>query len=185
MKVLLGSLKYSAGLASGFTSVGNNLTQIGANVRYMVAHDYEWLLPDVQNVDYIPTQASKKGLVQDFFTYPFQLRKVVQGIFRKDVPDIFWLYNSHPLNFAVMRLYKSVNKNGRAIIHLHEPYKPEKSGYSKAGQLYFWIVEQFQTMSLNDADDVVLPSGHALELFQQRYPDYKGGMHITPLIIPD
>jgi glycosyltransferase involved in cell wall biosynthesis len=185
--VIIVSLKFAPGLFKEFTLLGKNLTKKpGFPVTYILSKSYQKnALSHLENTFYISRSSSTKEMIEDSITYPFKLGRQLHKILTKDPPDLICAYNPHPLNYLVLKKAYQINSNSLRAIYLHEPYKPDKYLYGKLGSLYFQIVDFCQALSVKYANQIILPSPHAVELFKIRFPDFKGSIHLAPLLIPD
>lgn len=188
MQVYIVSLKYAPGLAKEFLLLGDNIASSfnGARVGYILSQGYDWLIEEKKrNLYSLTTSRTTREMAQDTFTFLLKTRGKLQELFRQNPPGFLCLYNPHPLNFAVLKAARQINPRGIRAIYLHEPYKPDKSSFGRAGSFYFALAEFFQTLSLKYTNCIIVPSSHAYELFQQRYPQYAGAVHIAPILLPD
>lgn len=181
------SLKYAPGLAKLFLLLGGNLEQRGWHVAYLLSQRYAWLVnprPPKQ-VHYVTDSAGAKQMVMD------SLRCLAGGWtwfsrrFAMSPPRFLCLYNPHPINYIVAVLARRTCPTGVRAIYLHEPYVPDKSSYGKIRSMYISLSELFRPLSLGVANCIILPSPHAHRLFRERYPQYRGAVHVAPILLPD
>ncbi len=187
MNSYIASLKYAPGLAKEFSLMGQQLLEQRHDVQYMLSGGYSWLLDDMpaERISFVTRSKNSREMVEDTLGYPFRLRGTLRRRFAQARPDFLCMYNPHPLNFAVMQQAQRAYPSGTRAIYLHEPFKPDKRSFGRIGKYYFELVEQFQTLSIRYANTIIVPSPHAHELFEQRYPDFHGSVHIAPILIPE
>lgn len=181
------SLKYAPGLFKEFTLLGSNISKNGCRVIYILSKHYQRQSEqiDLENVFYISSSLNTQEIIQDVFGYLVKIGVSVNKIFRENIPDFICVYNPHPLNFLILKESYKVNQNSIRSIYLHEPYKPGKHLYGALGSIYFQIVDFCQSLSIDYCNTVILPSPHALELFNFRFPNFNGSLHLAPILIPD
>lgn len=180
------SLRYAPGLAKEFGLLGENLAQFQWNVEYLLSNEYEWLLK--QNLGepskhYLMTSATMWKMLLSIMRYPSVLFHI-HRLFARNPPSLLLFYNTHPLNWAIIRLAQQVKPDGIRTMFLHEPYVPEKSSY---GTLRSWIInvaEYLQTNVLKRTTCVLVPSPHAQQLFAKKYPDYTKPIYLSPILLP-
>ena len=179
------SLKYAPGMWKEFTLIGQNLKKHGFEVKYLVSKWCKQLKDDHSDMIFVCDSKNVKQMLVDGIKYPFGLRRLCAKAFRQAPPAFVCCYNPHPLNFAVLKLAKKFAPDCIRVAHLHEPARPGKSTYGLKGRLFFEIVDYAQKLALANSTDVLLHSPFALELFEQKYGNYHGQKHYSPLLIPD
>jgi glycosyltransferase involved in cell wall biosynthesis len=102
-----------------------------------------------------------------------------------DRPAALYFYNTHPMNPLLARKVRRRFPGTAVVLHLHDPYKPDKRAYGRRGSLRIRTVEFVQKLTVRQADHIVFPSDYSRELFQSRYQRFSGATHVAPLLIPD
>ncbi|HPS54274.1 MAG TPA: glycosyltransferase [Sedimentisphaerales bacterium] len=179
------SLKYAPGLWKEFTLLGENLRKHGFAVKYLLSKRYKNLKEDHSDMIFVSDSQNVKAMLIDVLKYPIGSRRICAKAFREVPPVLVCCYNPHPLNFTVFKLAKQFAPKCIRLAHLHEPARPGKSRYGWKGRMFFEIVEYAQKLTLVNSTDVILHSPFALELFEQKYKNYSGRKHYSPLLIPD
>lgn len=179
------SLKYAPGMWKEFTLLGENLKKQGFEVKYLLSKCYKYLKDDHSDLLFVSVSKNVKEMLVDVLKYPLGIGRLCAKAFRESRPAFVCCYNPHPLNFTVLKLAKRFAPESIRLAHLHEPARPGKSAYGWKGRMFFEIVDYAQKLALANSTDVVLHSPFAFELFEQKYDNYHGQKHYSPLMIPD
>jgi glycosyltransferase involved in cell wall biosynthesis len=187
MKVMIVSLKYAPGLAQLFFSIGKELQQRNHEVLYLLSSGYDWLIAerDMGQVHFVSSSTTTKEMLLESTVGALGISRAMARITDAYAADSVLIYNPHPLNSALLRRIRSKNPNCKRAVYLHEPYSPDKSSFGIVGKAYYTLAEFFQTRSLAYLNHVIVPSPYARKLFTQRYPDYAGQVHESPIMLPD
>lgn len=184
-KAYIISLKYAPGLKKEFILLGENLRQRGAEVSYLVAQPYRDLSDtEADGMIYLTDSTSLRTVVLETVKHLFHWSDLTHT-FCSCPPLLVCCYNFHPLNIFILRYVKRAFPRCITTLYVHEPYKPDKSPYGPTKGTYIYAFELLQSISLDYADHVILPSALACELFASRYPDYSGSIHYAPILVPD
>lgn len=190
--ILIVSAKYAPGLFKEFVFFGEKLEKLGCNISYILAQKYQDRFnerPDrksqLSNYHYLFSSANGKEIIKDTIDYQFSLGREIDTIFADRSPDFVFVYNPHPLNYLILKQARAANPRCETAIYLHEPYKPDKYLYGVSGYIYFKIVDICQQISLKYANNIILPSAYAVELFKQRFPNFSGKTYLVPILVPD
>jgi glycosyltransferase involved in cell wall biosynthesis len=179
------SLKYAPGLKKEFVLLGEKLRRRGADVNYVVARPYQHLSDiNADRMIYLTDSTNLRALVLETAKY-LSSRSGFADIFRSSPPDFVCCYNFHPLNIFILRYLKRTFPKCVTALYIHEPHKPDKRPYGLTKGMYIRVFELLQSISLNYADHVILPSELACELFVSRYRGYSGSVHYAPILVPD
>ncbi len=162
-----------------------NLRYHGYPVRLLLSPGYHWMNEEYSEVTHyslaLEGPASLWRRILSYLWFPwFDYRR----FFLKEPPLGMLVVSWHPMNFLVLRLFKSLYPEVPTCVWLHEPFKDEKKIYGvKAFIIY--LVEWCQTLSLRYLDIAILHSRRALRLFEWRYPEFQGEKHLIPLPFQD
>jgi glycosyltransferase involved in cell wall biosynthesis len=181
--VCIVSAKFAPGLMKEFGLLGDNLERRGARVRYLLAEPYGTLGWDRPDTHYITTSSSPGGMVLD------TMRGLAGGrigrLFAGSPAAVLYFYNTHPVNPLLARRVRRKSSDTLVVVHLHDPYKPDKTPYGRKGALKVKTVELVQRLTAMQADHIVFPSEYSLRLFGSRYAGFSGTTHVAPLLVPD
>lgn len=183
-KAYIVSLKYAPGLKKLFILLGENLRRTGVDVGYLIAQPYRHLDIDAEGIIYLTNSINLRALVSETVKHLSNWSDFAD-IFHSSPPDFVCCYNFHPLNVFILRYLKRAFPKCITALYMHEPYKPDKRPYGLTKSAYIYVFELVQSISLNYADHVILPSELACRLFVSRYPGYSGSVHYAPLLISD
>jgi glycosyltransferase involved in cell wall biosynthesis len=177
------SLKFAPGLLKEFTNIGEKLRLRGMNIKYLLAQDYQHFHYNVPNMKYLTKSNTKKEIIVDTFKYmsPTEIKKAIPDY---DNLNFVLFYNPHILNIFFARFLHK-RKKSTTVLFLHEPYKIDKRPYGLKKRLLVHLVEIIQKLSATYMDHIILPSEYAYTSFLQYYKNYKGTVHIAPLMVPD
>lgn len=180
------SLKYAPGLAKEFKLLGENLQQHGWSVTYVLSSAYAWLLGEVEGeIHYVTRSRSWREVVEDCLRFPISGLPRLRRLFRERAPDLLMFYNPYPLNFVIAQSAKRIYPKGLRTIYLHEPFVPDRSSYGPRRSRLILLAEWLQTLAVRETNCVILPSVHARDLFDMRYPTYQGSRFLAPILLPD
>jgi glycosyltransferase involved in cell wall biosynthesis len=180
--VYLVSAKFAPGLMKEFGLLGVSLESRGVRVRYLLARPYQSMGWDHPDTRYITASVSSRGTLLD--TVRATQAGNVARLF-PERPAALYFYNTHPLNPLLARDVRRRFPGTAVVLHLHDPYKPDKTAYGRRGALRIRIVEFVQRLTVRQADHIVFPSDYSRQLFQSRYRRFCGATHVAPLLIPD
>ena len=177
------SAKFAPGLMKEFGLLGDSLARRGVHVRYLLAGRYESMGWDRPDTHYVAAPSGRGNIVLD--TIRWMSGKKVDQLFAESPPVVLYFYNTHPLNPLLAGMVKRRFSRASVIVHLHDPFKPDKAPYGRKGAWRIRIVEFVQKLTAMQADHAVFPSEYSLALFRTHYKRFSGGTHVAPLLIPD
>lgn len=182
------SLKYSPGLAKEILLHAENLSKNMHNITLVVSIEYKWLFKEYNalgkyNFIFTKTRSSKKSMIFDYyFLLLGSTKRLIREHNKRIILTNVIVYNPHPLNHKVIKLFKSK----RRVIFLHEPYKEDKSSFGKLGRFYYNLVEYFQKKSIKLCNDIVFLSKHGEKEFKLKYRMVNNkNYHIGRLLLKD
>ena len=180
------SLKYSPGLAQYFRLLGENLARRQWRSEYLISSSYQWLFGGSETeAHYLTGGVSVRETLNDLGRLRWRIAAPPRRLFNQYPPDLLLFYNSHPANYTLANLAVKANPGGIRAVYLHEPFVPDKSSYGRIRAAYISLNEWLQTRTLRLLNHVVVPSPHARHLFERRYPEYDGEIHLAPLLMTD
>jgi glycosyltransferase involved in cell wall biosynthesis len=178
------SLKFAPGLKKEFTLIGEKLRQKGLNINYLLAKNYQFIGNNVPQMEFISDSNNLKEVLLD--SVKFLATKRLQHYFNGDRELSFILfYNFHILNLIIARFLKERGEETATVLYLHDPYKPDKKPYGVAKGTYIALIECIQKMIIKYIDHVICASEYSYALFRNHYKNYRGAVHIAPLLVPD
>lgn len=177
------SLKFAPGLKKEFLVLGENVGGKGFNVKYLLSAGYANLEGRSDGAEYFTKAEDIKGILLE--TLKLMDGKNLMQIFSDHPPVFLCFYNPHPLNPFIARLAKQKFPEVINALYLHDPYKVEKIPYGLLKAIYITFVEFIQGLTVKHMDHVISPSEYSSHLFKSKYPNFKGGNYIAPLLVPD
>lgn len=177
------SLKFAPGLNKEIVVLGENIRKRKINVRYLLSEKYVNLEGKPENVEYITTANSIQGIMLE--TLKYINSETFMRIFSAHPPHFLCFYNPHPLNPFIARLARTKFPEVTLSLYLHDPYKSDKKPYGTIKATYITLAEFIQGLTVRYMDHVIFPSDYSAQIFEKRYPKFKGEIHIAPLLVPD
>lgn len=183
MTIYVGSLKYSPIYKSHCCAFGKECEKQGYSVKYLLTHEYEWMLPEEikQKTVFIGNSVDIPSMMKDALN--FEHKEKIRRIFSEDRPTYVYMHNYHPLNYYIAKLCKEYG--GCFIQHVHEPYVANKKAHGGLHQYWLYLFEHFQKKLLEKTDIAIVSSNLASSLFDRRYPDFSGKKKVIPLMYED
>jgi glycosyltransferase involved in cell wall biosynthesis len=177
------SLKFAPGLKKEFEVLGENMARKGMTVKYLLSENYKKLEGIQEDVTYVSTQSSVRGMIFD--TLKHSGSREILKMFLSYPPKFICIYNPHTLNPHLAKNLKKHFPNAVGALYLHDPHKPDKKPYGFLKSTYIRMAESVQSLTIKYMDYIISPSEYSSQLFRQRYPKFKGQNYIAPLLIPD
>jgi glycosyltransferase involved in cell wall biosynthesis len=166
-------------------SFARNLLRRGYPVRLLTSPGYHWMNEEHREITHYSLahehRPSLWGKVLSYLWFPWS---GYRRLFLNEPPSGLLVVSWHPMNFIVLRLFKSLFPQVPTCVWLHEPFKDEKKIYG-AKAIIIYLVEWCQTLSLRYIDVVIVHSQRALRLFDRRYPGFRGEKRLIPLPFQD
>jgi len=180
------SVKFAAGSHKEFVLLGNKLMEHGFDIKYLLSKNYKRMRKGVSGeTNYITNSAIPLTVLWDSIVFFLWGWLRVAFVFKKQKPKFLYIYNVHPVNFAILKLAKFFCPEGIRAIYLHEPGKPCKKAYGFKGEMFFKIVEFSQKLAMAYSTDMILASPVGMQLFEKYFPNYQGKNHYAPLLLPN
>jgi glycosyltransferase involved in cell wall biosynthesis len=177
------SAKFAPGLMKEFGLLGDSLESRGVRVRYLLARPYESMGWDRSDTYYMTASDGPVRAVLD--TIRWMSNERMDRLFAPSPVAVLYFYNTHPVNLLLARAVRQGFPGTGIVLHLHDPFKPDKTPYGTRGAWRIRIAEFIQRRTARHADHVVFPSEYSLELFRAHYAGFPGTTHVAPLMIPD
>lgn len=183
-KIIIGSLQFSPIYKSHCCAFGALAERNGFEVRYLFNHKYRWMLPpEIEKKTFFVghstdvVSAAVDGL--DIRNY-----RTMKTILSRERPEFIYMYNFHPFfNYYLSGLSRKLDYT--YIQHIHEPFYKNKKVYEGSMQYWLHLFEFFQGKLLEKTDVVVISSQISLDLFRERYRNFKGRIVIARLMYED
>jgi glycosyltransferase involved in cell wall biosynthesis len=164
-------------------SFARNLLQRGYPVRMLISPEYDWMNEAHRESTHY-SLAAQGSFFRKLLSYLWFPWSDYRSLFLDEPPSGLLVVSWHPMNFLVLRLFKSLYPEAPTCVWLHEPFKDEKRIYG-AKAIVIYLVEWCQTLSLRYMDVVIVHSRRALRLFEKRYPRFRGDKRLIPLPFED
>lgn len=177
------SIKYAPGSMKEFVLIGEKLRSKGINIKYLLSEEYGLL----NNKPDHALLVTKSQNIMDILleTARLLITNDLNKLFSDQQIAFILFYNNHILNIFIARNLKRQFKNVKTLHYYHDPYKPDKRSYGLFKGLYISFVEFIVRLTLKYIDHVILGSEFSYELFKSHYRQYRGQIHIAPLLVPD
>jgi glycosyltransferase involved in cell wall biosynthesis len=177
------SIKFAPGSMKEFILIGEKLRSKGINIKYLLSEEYGLLNNKPDNALLITKSQNLRDILLE--TARLLISDNIDKLFHGQHVAFVLFYNNHILNLFIARNLKKQFKNVRTLHYYHDPYKPDKRSYGIFKGLYISFVEFIVRLTLKYIDHVILGSEFSYELFKSHYKQYRGQIHIAPLLIPD
>lgn len=163
--------------------LGENFHQKGFNTSYILEYEYKNIGINNSRMNYIHCSDNLLNLIFDSFSIIFKKNLLIY-FNKSDAYKHVVFYNTHPLNIVIANYIKK-QKASKSILYLHDPFKSDKSYYSKVKIISILLAELIQKLTAKYVDYVISPSEYSYELFNKNYKFYRKNRFIAPLLIPD
>jgi glycosyltransferase involved in cell wall biosynthesis len=185
-KIIIISLKFAPGLYKEFRLIGDKFGEKNFSVSYILSEGYrEMISSKTIDVEFISNSRNLKEVFFDSLRFLLKGSRALIKKLKHENPQVIYFYNIHPLNILFAILGRAFLSKITIIFHLHEPFQPDKSYFTKRQRVIVYIQEYLQKKMVFLSDCVVTPSSFAEELFRKYYPTYNRAVHTVPLCIPD
>jgi glycosyltransferase involved in cell wall biosynthesis len=185
-KIIIISLKFAPGLYKEFRLIGDKFGEKNFSVSYILSEGYrEMISSETIDVEFISNSRNLKEVFFDSLKFLLKGSRSFVKKLKHESPQVIYFYNIHPLNILFAILGRAFLHKITIIFHLHEPFQPDKSFFTKRQRAIVYIQEYLQKKMVFLSDCVVTPSPFAHELFRKYYPTYNRSVHTVPLCIPD
>lgn len=181
------SLKYAPVHKSHCFAFGRQVGRVGQKtVKYIFSSHYKWLIADPASakVHFIGSSHNVVAIISDCLVFVLWRWLLFLKLFWANRPEYVYFENPHPLNLLVALLAKRCNPHCQILAYVHEPasYKGVHTWMKAA---YYKIGELVQRLALLATEHVIVSSRSAEQIMRERYPRYKGSVHVAALLFED
>jgi len=181
--ILTGSLQYSPVYKTHSCAFGKECEKKGYSVKYLFSKAYEWMLPEEikEKSIFIGNSTNKISMLKAYLSP--ECRNKLKEAFNKNHPDYVYLHNYNFLNHHIAHLCKQYG--AKLIYHVHEPYVRNKKAHGNTSHYTLYLFEYMQSLLLAKTDVAIVSSDIASQLFDERFPSFKGRKIKVPLMYED
>lgn len=187
LNIAIVSLKYSPVHNSHCRAIGEPLRAQGHNVRYLLPKCSYWTvtLEQQERVTFMGKSRSAMDVLWDGLALATWRRERLVAFLKQVNPSLLLFESSHPANALVISIARSISREIRFWMMIHEPYVREKRRHGYMRSILMAAQEWGVRQALPLLDGALIMSHEAEHQMITAYPSFKGQLLNVPLLFED